>query len=506
MRAIVETKYGKLRGQVEEGLCVFRGVPYAQAPVGDLRFRPPQPPLPWSGVRDAAAFGPMAPQGGSSLALLGADTGMAEDCLTLNLWTPGLDRPRRPVMVWIHGGAFSSGTGASQLYDGASLARRGDVVVVTLNYRLGALGFLCHPELRDDETGACGNWGLLDQLAALEWIADHIAQFGGDPANVTLFGESAGAASVTILIGTPSAQGLFHRAIAQSGHPAVVSHDRAGRATEELLRELELGPLDFDGLRKLPARAIVEAQGRAAPMPESVRLPYQPSVDGGLLRRTPLEEVHDGLSKGIRLLFGSNRDEWKLFGMSDPERGKLDEAGLVRRLEQRLGGEKASGTPHVAGVIEAYRRARAGRGESVDPWELWMAIESDRQVRLPALRFAEAQAKQESATYCYLFTWESPAASGALGACHGVEIPFALGTLTQPRVSEFVGKGPEAERLSRRMQDAWIAFAYAGDPSHPDLPDWLVYERRRRATMILGRRCRLERAPLEEERAFWEDL
>jgi para-nitrobenzyl esterase len=571
MNSVVETSHGKLRGIEERGVCVFRGIPYAQPPVGELRFRSPVPPQPWTGVRDASRFGPAAPQNAALLGpLLGLGVGqMSEDCLSLNIWTPKPDGGRRPVLVWIHGGAFILGAGSQTLYEGSVLARRGDVVVVTINYRLGALGFLHLKGLCGDALPASGNEGLLDQIAALEWVRDEIAAFGGDPTNVTIFGESAGAMSCATLLGAPRAQGLFHRAILQSGSANYVSPpEDATRIAAELLSELDCSPGQAAKLRERPAERIVEAQQHLfltlrpplhrvrrvsrilrpvvlglrrllSPLTRRLRglgllalpmklfllpltlllrglrlalvtvrrhrggLPFQPVIDGAVLPRHPFETVKAGLPNRISILVGTNLDEAKLFQFMDPQARKLDEAALIARCEESFPGTDAQGLSYGRRAVEVYRQARAARAEPTEPPALWFAIESDRTMRYPAMRLAELQSAHQPQTYAYLFTWTSPFLGGVFGACHALELPFVFGTLDRPLVRGFTGVGPEADALAARIQDAWIAFARTGNPSHPGIGEWPAYDARRRATMILGPRCRVEEAPRETERAFW---
>ena len=565
MRTVVTTSRGRLEGRDEGGLVVFRGIPYAAAPEGMRRFAAPEPVAPWPGVRLAQAFGPSAPQNAAEMGPLfrlglGA-TG--EDCLSLNIWTPAPDGARRPVMVWIHGGAFVLGAGSQFLYDGAALARRGDVVVVTINYRLGALGFLHLAGRLGAELPATGNEGLLDQIAALEWVRDEIAAFGGDPGNVTIFGESAGSMSVATLLGTPRAEGLFHRAILQSGAANYVwPREVAADVADVVLDALGVG--GAAALRALPverllavqrevflasvlgadhvlqslspsgrrlagatflglalARRPLGAAGAAltrslagylrrrqdgrAPGAAALRLaalrgrglPFQPVVDGRVLPRPPLDAIRDGLARGIPVLVGTNRDESKLFLFLDPEGGALDEAGLEARAAELLG-------PRAQRVIATYREARRARGESAAPAEIWSAIESDRTMRHPAMQLAELQRAHQPGTYAYLFTWSSPFMGGALGACHALELPFVFGTLGHPMLRPFAGKGPAAEALAARIQDAWIAFAHRGDPSHEGIGRWPAYDAGTRPTMILDGECRVEAAPREPERAVWD--
>jgi para-nitrobenzyl esterase len=496
MTPVVETRYGRIAGREVGGVHSFLGIPYAQAPLGDLRFRAPRPPLPWRRVRPAVELGPPAPQDPRALALLPQGCRQAdESCLRLNVWTTGLDRPRRPVLVRVHGGEFSSGTSSSPFCDGGVLSRLGDMVVVTFNHRLGALGYLAHPELRCPETGAAGNWAILDALAVLEWVADHAAAFGGDPMSVTLWGESAGAGIVAALMATPAAQGLFQRAIVQGGHPLVMPLEIATRAAEILAKELGLDTFDLDRLRGVPAEAIVQAQSRCAPaLPGALHVPFGPVVDGGLLAREPEREVEGGASGGIALLIGGHRDEWSSFVLDDPRRSALDEATLLRRLERVLPGEHECGTPHALRAVETYRRSRSAAGLPTSPWEIWCAIQTDRLVWLPALRFAEHHARHEPATYAYRFPGRSRR-MGCSATLHGV----AEG-LTQGRPAG------ELERAVRRVLRAWIAFVAAGHPGHDELPRWAPFERKGRRALVFGRECRLEPVPAEEEHAFWLDL
>jgi para-nitrobenzyl esterase len=410
-------------------------------------------------------------------------------------------------MVWIHGGSFTSGTAGSPIYDGSSLARRGDVVVVTINYRLGALGFLALHRLEEEE-GVFGNLGLLDQIAALEWVREHVSRFGGDPARVTVFGESAGAMSAGALLATPRARGLFRRALLQSGAAEnVSSREEGARVGACLVEELGLADPDPERLRSVPVADLLAAQQRTvAGMWRQVSgLTFQPVVDGVVIPGRPMERIRSGCAAGVSLLIGSNRDEYKLWNLADPKAAQLDRARLLRRCRHNIPGEGEDGISHAERAIETYARLREGK-TSVAPPDLWTAIETDRLIRIPALRLADAQRAHQRQTYVYLFDWASPAMEGALGSCHGLDIPFVFGTLRHPGVSAFAGGGPAAERLSSLIQDAWLAFARTGDPSHPQLGAWLSYDPETRPTQLLGAECELALAPFEEERRFWEDL
>ncbi|HSR22178.1 MAG TPA: carboxylesterase family protein, partial [Candidatus Eisenbacteria bacterium] len=434
---VVETRYGRVEGIERGGVLQFRGLPFAASPVGDLRWRPPRPPEPWTGVLRADRFGPMAPQGPSQITLFprpDARDIREEGCLNLNVYTPGLTGQPRPVMVWIHGGGFTAGSGRNPWYNGTSFAGHG-VVVVTVNYRLGALGFL---HLGDELPGS-GNCGLLDQVAALEWVRDNIAAFGGDPDDVTVFGESAGGMSVGSLLAMPAATGLFQKAIAQSGAASSVNDlERASDVTERALA----GVGGIDALRDAPWERLVEVQG--AVLAEMTRgaggLPFMPVVDGAVLPRLPLDAVTAGAAARVRLLTGTNRDEMTLFLFRDVHE-ELTEETAVRRLERTNPGAGRS-------LYDAYRLEL---GSSAPPRDVWVAVETDRVFRIPAVRLAAAQARHAPHVWMYLFTWRSPALDGALGSCHALEIPFVWNVLSIPGSDAFTGAGPEAQPLADEM-------------------------------------------------------
>lgn len=490
-----ETRSGVVEGRIEDGLRVLRGVPFAAPPTGARRFAPPAREPRWSGVRDASQCGPTAPQRASLVMRMVGLEGAAqdEDCLTLQVWTPGLDAARRPVLVWLHGGGFTSGAGSLPLFDGRVLAQRGDAVVVTVNYRLGALGFLA---LEGD--GAAANVGLLDQIAALEWVRDHAAALGGDPQNVTLFGESAGAMSIGALLGAPAARGLFARAILQSGAAHNVSPRESGLRVAALLREATGDPsASVAALRALGVEDLLAAQGHVidASWRGVEGLAFQPCVDGAALPESPLEAVAAGAARGVPLLVGTNLDEWRLFAVPDAKLRTMDEDGLRRRLVRVPPGRGEDPEALAARAIETYAGARAGL--PVDPPSLWLAMQTDRVFRVPAIRLAERQGRH-APVFMYRFDWASPALGGLLGACHGIELPFVFGTLEDPRAAQLVGTDDDARRLARIVQDAWIAFARSGDPG------WPAYTAQDRATRILGRESGLAHDPMGAERRFWE--
>jgi para-nitrobenzyl esterase len=503
MGTVVETRCGKVEGFERERVQVFRGIPFAAPPVGELRFRSPEPPEPWSGVRSAAEFGASAPQRDLPIPIFpGWDVGRQdEDCLYLNVTTPAADGGRRPVLVWIHGGGFTMGSGSQAMYDVVPLVCRGDVVVVTVNYRLGPLGFLHLDDLVGQSFGASGNAGIEDQVAALEWVRDNIAAFGGDPDQVTIFGESAGGMSVGTLLGTPSAAGLFRGAVAQSGAAHnVYTGQAASRIAEIVLDSLGVAPGDAGRLREVTTEQLLQAHDRVTlhhmGRPGAVLLPFQPVVDGEVLPKPPIEAVAEGLSAEVAVLVGSTRDEWNLFGIMDPRQSSLNEAAVTARLEAAVGGEAKR-------LLQVYRSARAEVAD-LSPRDLYFAIETDRIFRMPAVRLAEAQSRHQLRTYQYLFTWESPA--GDLRACHGIDIPFVFGLVEGEGAALFSGSGPEAHALAEQTMDAWLAFARSGDPSHGSLGDWPAFDTERRATMLLGATCDVADAPFDAERRAWEGI
>lgn len=491
---------GALRGLWHAGIARFAGIPFAQAPVGERRFRPPVRPEPWQTVLPADSFAPVAPQNPSLMDALfgGQSEEWNEDCLYLNVWspdpTPGADLP---VMVWIHGGGFEMGSGSSPLYDGTSFARDG-VVLVTLNYRLGALGFLELGDLDPSYAGS-GNLGLLDQIAALEWVRDHIGAFGGDPSNVTVFGESAGAMSVSLLLSMPSARGLFQRAITQSGAASAArTPDAAALDTAEFMQRA--GVASIDELLDAPVEQLLAAHaamgGARVGDPEAVIrrtgnplafLAFRPVADGHVVPRNPVEAIAGGSAAGVALLVGSNAEEWKLFAMASP--APADEAQLRRRLELVVSDpEKA---------LEVYRSEHPGATAA----ELECAVLTDLVFRIPATRLAEAHAPH-APVFEYLWSWQSPAWGGMIGAAHAIEIPFVFDLVEDHRLHVFVG--PEApSSLARATHDAWVAFAATGTPAAQGLPEWPRVDAPGRPVMVLDTEPAVAADPRGSTRQFW---
>jgi len=500
VRIEAATRQGRVRGRAGRDGVSFLGIPYARAPRARLRLRPPEPPEPWSGVADATRPGPASlqepPDHVASLPAL-ALAAQDEDCLSLNVFTPDADGARRPVLVWLHGGGFDWGAGSQPLFDGGRLARRGDAVVVSINYRLGALGFAAVAAL-GDRSLARPNLGLLDQVAALAWVRENVAAFGGDPEHVTIFGESAGAISIAALLAMPDAAGLFQRAILQSGS-AQPLHDveTAAAIARGFLDELWLEPGEADQLAMVPPESIVAAQRAVTLRLRSTPdwLAWQPYVDGVVLPNEPLAAVRAGAARGIPLLVGTNRDECRPLVTIDGRLRPASERALYARI-----GEIAAEATDPERVLAAYRRVAGDRARLDD---LASAIETDAHFRLPAIRLAEAQARHEPRTFMYRFDWPSPALGGALGACHGLEVPFVFGRTDAEGLAGLVGDGPEARALADGMMDAWIAFARSGDPSCPALGAWPAYDAALRATMRLGASCGVEHDPGGIERRAW---
>jgi para-nitrobenzyl esterase len=487
---IAATRSGKIEGIEQERVLVFRGVPYAAPPVGPRRFLPPVREEAWDGVRDATRFGPDIAQADLPLArMLGSNSaGSSEDGLYLNVWTPACDDARRPVMVWIHGGAYVFGSGAVSWYDGTHFAHHGDLVVVTINYRLGPLGFLHLAEEFGPIAAGSGNAGILDQVAALEWVRDSITAFGGDPDNVTIFGESAGANSVGTLLALPAARGLFHRAIAQSGAGAWVStRERAALVASRTLAGLDARPADLAALQALPVSVLLAAKPDLSDEVDAgiAALPWQPVVDGDVLPTSPIDAVAAGSASGVHVLTGTNQHEITLFQILDPTLADLDDAGILDRLR--------SLATDPAALLRAYRAATPDATAK----DVWSALATDAVFRMPAVRLAEA-ADAHGRSWMYRFAWETPVFGGILRSTHALEIPFVFDTLAQPGADKLTGDGPERAAIAAAMHQAWIRFARSGDPG------WPAYEAPRRTTMRFDREPGLVDDPERPQREAWE--
>ena len=491
---IVATRSGKIEGLEHQGVQIFRGIPFAAPPTRSRRWRPPVMEDSWDGVREAKAFGAQSAQTEFAMTKMlgGEQPSNSEDSLFLNVWTPACDDGHRPVVVWIHGGAFVWGAGDTPWYDGTAFARHGDVVVVTINYRLGPFGFLHLSDLFGEELAGSGNVGLLDQIAALQWVRDCISAFGGDPHNVTVFGESAGGGSVGALLGTPAARGLFHKAIPQSGAASWTStRERATAIAARMLERLHVRPGDVDALL---AKSTDEILGAQPDIREDGvnQLPFQPVVDGSVLPQAPLDAIAQGSAAGVHVLTGTNRHEMTLFQVMDPSMGTLDDAGIVDRVQRWMG-------DRAPALVASYRDRRPG----VAAQELWLDLATDAVFRIPAIRLSEAHL-QHGPAWMYLFTWETPVFGGILRSTHALEIPFVFDNLDRGGAEVLLGSGPDRQAIADAMHRAWIAFARTGDPSHAGLPEWPRYDLDRRATMRFDTASSLLEDPASDDRADFE--
>ncbi len=469
----VKTTAGELRGADLDGIKAFKSVPYAAPPVGPNRWRPPQPVEPWTGVRDALELPPSCPQPTRRPAGWSQEQATSEDCLYLNVWTPGVDDgAARPVMVWIHGGGYTIGSGSWPLYDGTALARRGDAVVVTVNHRLGPLGYLHLGELAGDEYASSGNNGQLDLVAVLEWVRDNITTFGGDPGNVTVFGESGGGAKISTLLAMPVARGLFHRAAIQSGPGVRVGSVEGGtKAARGLLDTLGIAEANIEELWSVPPDKLLEAGTRSG---------FRPVLDGLAVTAHPVEALADGTAIDVPVLIGCNRDE-----SAGALPAELDEAGLRERLA-------TFGAESVDEILAVYQQTYPDS----PPVDILSYVLTDSRMRAGSIRIADAKAQgTASPVFMYFFTYQMAGRAG-----HGYEIQFVFDNVRQPVTRPSASR----QQLADAMSEAWIAFARDGDPGHMGLPKWSAYSPPERATMIFGRgECTVAHDPDAPTRELW---
>jgi para-nitrobenzyl esterase len=506
-----ETRCGKVRGAIIDGAAAFKCIPYGAQTSGARRFMPPITPSPWAGVREALDYTGHAPQEGlrppsrpelANFSGLPDSSPETEDCLTLNVWTPGLDATKRPVMVWLHGGAFSYGTANVARLQGSRLARRGDVVVVTVNQRLNILGFLDLSAIGGADFAASGNAGTLDMIAALEWVRDNIERFGGDPGNVTIFGESGGGGKVCTLLAMPSACGLFHRAIVQSGASVRLREpDRAARLTDAVLRVLGLTGNDLRRLQSLPVTQLLAAVEPAlkalgpAPQPLFDRYPFGPVVDGTIVPRHPFDASAPDVSADIPVLIGDMKDEMASFLARDDKvwHRTLTEQELHDRVTAVAG-------THTGRVIDTYRRLYP----DMNPAERLIATLTDSNFRIRSLTVAEHKARQAGApVFMYSFEWETPVQDGRLKAPHALDVPFTFDTIDLTNATD---RSDAAHRLAATMSGTWATFARTGVPDNASIPHWPAYDTTTRSTLMLDADCRIEQDPRGETRQLWQSI
>ncbi|GAA4596341.1 carboxylesterase family protein [Planotetraspora phitsanulokensis] len=479
----VRVTTGRLRGRMEDGVAVFRGVPFAQPPVGSMRLAAPVPAEPWDGVREAAEFGPPPPQS----TMMGLATQIGEEAganwLTANVWSPDLGAADLPVMVWIHGGGYMYGWSGEPTFDGGLLTRHG-VVVVTFNYRVAAEGF-GHFE------GAPANRGLLDQVAALSWVRDNIAAFGGDPGRVTVFGESAGAGSIAALMAMPRAVGLFRRAIAQSVPAPFFTTELASDIARTVAGELGLPPVAGELARLAPQRLIDAGDAVAAKMngmphwgrAASAGTLFGPVVDGAVLPSVPWRALAGGAATDVELIVGHTRDEYRLFTFLNGDTGQITAERAATALRM------------FAPDPAAYRAAHPG----ADAERLYELVYSDWLFRMPSLHLAQAHHAGGGRVHLYELSWTAPGMEDVLGACHGLDVPLTFGNLTAGAHGMWFGPEPPAQatELSSRIRTAWAAFAATGDPG------WPAYEPEGRSTWILDATPRVAAYPEDTSRRLW---
>jgi para-nitrobenzyl esterase len=493
---IVATAQGKLRGSRTAGVSSFLGIPYGKAG----RFMAPAAADPWTGTRDALKFGTRAPQTLIPPRLLPpviqgfarfSEDPVGEDCLVLNVWTPAADHRKRPVMVWLHGGGWSTGSGQEPDYKGANLARNNDAVVVTINHRLNAFGYCYVGHLGDERFATSGNAGALDMVQALKWVRENIARFGGDAGNVTVFGQSGGGAKVSVVLAMPAAKGLFHKAIIMSG-PGVRMTERseAEEMTDTMMRRMGLGRGDLEKLRAAPMADVFKAVGTPLAGP-GAGIDFKPVVDGKALPAHPFDPAAPAISAQIPLIVGATRDEMTTLQAMDVAANKLTEDALIKRVEGVAPGRGRQ-------IVDGYKALRPG----ATPAFLWADIATDRWTLAGNDTLCDRKVAQGQAPlYRYLVTWPMPYMNGMFGAAHGEDMALVFDNVEVARSN--LGQGPEAQQMADAMSRAFVAFARTGRPDHAGIPKWLPYGTARRETLVFDVPSRMADDPQASERALW---
>jgi para-nitrobenzyl esterase len=495
---IADTAYGRVRGTEVAGIRVFKGIPYGASTAGKNRFMPPAKPAKWTGVRDALAYGPSAPQtepgvrrAASAIAVAAAGLpAEGEDCLVLNVWTPAVgDGRKRPVMFWCHGGGFVTGSGSSPITDGGNLARRGDVVVVSINHRLNVLGFTSLADLGGSEFSASGDAGMLDIVHALEWVRDNIAQFGGDPGTVMVFGQSGGGRKVATLLAMPAAKGLFHRAIIESGATLqLVEREQSTRVASELLATLGVDKTRVRDLQTMPLDRIMSAYFATVRRMnvDQMTQGFSPVVDGRIVPHHPFHPTASDVSPDVPVMLGSTRTE--LTSSAAAADFSLSDEAMRGRVRALLG-------DHADLAMQVYRSANPG----ATPSDLYFLIASDHRYSAPVMKIAERRAGLgRGSVYLYYFRWETPVDGGRLKSPHTIEIPFAFDNVKA--AARLTGGGPDAIALADKVSDAWITFARTGNPNTPKLPRWPAFNATDRPTMVFDNESRVQNDPIAEQR------
>jgi para-nitrobenzyl esterase len=498
---VVETSSGKLRGATQAGIHSFKGVPYGESTAGTARWLPARPAA-WSGVRDALEYGPRAPQNERPsqephLKWIRDTRPFGEDCLVLNVWTPGVnDNAKRPVMVYVHGGGFIAGASSAVGIDGTNLARRGDVVVISLNHRLNLFGFL---HLGDAEGGRyldAGNVGMLDVVTALRWVRDNAAVFGGDAGNVTVFGQSGGASKVALLAAMPESKGLIHKGIIQSASSMLRMGDVEAVTRNTKLFMEQAGAGDVAALREIPMdrllaamRATITAAGRVDE--------FRPVVDGRALPTQPFHPSALAMSARVPLLMGNCETEAAFAFSQEPSNFALTEEQVQARVARFVGCTAAEATD----LIALYRKTRPG----MSPGQIFTRIHSDHMYWRSVTRAAELKSAHGGApAYVYQMTWKTPVLDGILGTPHTICLPFVFGNVDV--AAGLTGNGPERYSLQDRMMGAWIAFARTGNPNHGGLPQWKPYNANERPSMVFDNECKMVNDLRRDERLAFESL